>query len=81
MGLAISLAVYLDRRTLAQNHLTLGTTSSEKQSDRNQYFAKLRTRGFWADEQLTRSSLVTAQCCIKPNHLIRAPTPLSGHSK
>jgi hypothetical protein len=46
MGLAISLAVYLDRRTLAQNHLILGTTSSEKQSERNQSFAKLRTSRF-----------------------------------
>jgi hypothetical protein len=29
MGLAISLAVYLDRRTLAQNHLILASSISK----------------------------------------------------
>jgi hypothetical protein len=73
-GLSISTGVHFDQRLLAEKHLILGTTSNEKQSERNQNFAKLRTSIFGADEELTRPSLVTAQCCIKPNPLIRANT-------
>jgi hypothetical protein len=38
MGLAISLAVYLDRRTLAQNHLFLGNQEFRFGVEQNQGF-------------------------------------------
>ena len=68
MGLAISLAVYLDRRTLAQNHLILGKRNCRKLNAWNQLLAESGKMGFLGKlhRNLGDSSKVGAVCVAAP---------------